>query len=42
MGLFAIGAAYYFGYSAKRLVSKSADEEFAMLAAAESDLSIAN
>jgi ethanolamine permease len=42
MGLFVIGAAYYFGYSSKRLVAKSADEEFAMLAAAESDLSLAN
>jgi ethanolamine permease len=36
--LFAIGAAYYFGYSSKHLVAKSADEEFAMLADAESDL----
>jgi len=42
IGLFVIGAAYYFGYSSSRLVAKSADEEFAMLAAAESDLSIAN
>jgi ethanolamine permease len=42
MVLFAIGAAYYFGYSAKHLVAKSANEEFALLAAAESDLSIAN
>jgi ethanolamine permease len=36
--LFAIGAAYYFGHSSKHLVAKSADEEFAMLADAESDL----
>ncbi|MCU7369441.1 amino acid permease [Paucibacter sp. O1-1] len=42
MGLFVVGATYYFGYSSKRLVAKNADEEFAMLAAAESDLSIAN
>ncbi|GGY55572.1 ethanolamine permease [Bacterioplanes sanyensis] len=36
--LFAIGAAYYFGYSQHHLVAKSADEEFALLAAAEADL----
>ncbi|MDL2197475.1 ethanolamine permease [Halopseudomonas aestusnigri] len=41
MGLFVIGAAYYFGYSRKHLVAKSADEEFAMLAEAESDLAAA-
>ena len=39
--LFVIGAAYYFGYSSKHLVAKSADEEFAMLAEAESDLAVA-
>ena len=36
--LFAIGAAYYFAYSKHHLVAKTADEEFAMLAAAEADL----
>ncbi|MGL6124517.1 MAG: amino acid permease, partial [Shewanella sp.] len=36
--LFAIGAAYYFLYSSKHLVAHSADEEFAMLADAQSDL----
>ncbi|MEI8618542.1 hypothetical protein P4S63_19495 [Pseudoalteromonas sp. B193] len=35
------GAVYYFGYSSKHLVAKSADEEFAMLADAESDLEMA-
>ncbi len=40
--LFVIGAAYYFGYSAKHLVAKSADEEFAMLADAEADLAASN
>jgi ethanolamine permease len=39
--LFAFGAAYYFGYSSKRLVAKTVDEEFAMLADAESDLAMA-
>jgi ethanolamine permease len=38
MGLFIVGAVYYFGYSRNHLVAKSADEEFAMLAAAEADL----
>ncbi|GAA67951.1 ethanolamine permease [Pseudoalteromonas sp. BSi20429] len=41
MVLFIVGAAYYFGYSSKYLVAKSADEEFAMLANAESDLEMA-
>ncbi|MBE3674960.1 MULTISPECIES: ethanolamine permease [Pseudoalteromonas] len=41
MMLFIVGAAYYFGYSSKHLVAKSADEEFAMLADAESDLEMA-
>ncbi|MBH0036492.1 MULTISPECIES: ethanolamine permease [unclassified Pseudoalteromonas] len=41
MVLFIVGAAYYFGYSSKHLVAKSADEEFAMLANAESDLEMA-
>ncbi|WP_165722935.1 MULTISPECIES: ethanolamine permease [unclassified Pseudoalteromonas] len=41
MVLFIVGAAYYFGYSSKHLVAKSADEEFAMLADAESDLEMA-
>jgi len=36
--LYAIGAAYYFFYSKKRLVAQSAEEEFEMLAAAESEL----
>lgn len=36
--LFIIGAAYYFAYSRYHLVAKSADEEFAMLAQAESEL----
>jgi len=39
--LFIVGAVYYFGYSSKHLVAKSADEEFAMLADAESDLEMA-
>ncbi|PAU86573.1 ethanolamine permease [Pseudomonas sp. WN033] len=38
LGLFVIGAVYYFGYSRKHLVLKSADEEFAMLAKAEAEL----
>lgn len=41
MMLFIVGAVYYFGYSSKHLVAKSADEEFAMLADAESDLEMA-
>ncbi|MBG9998919.1 ethanolamine permease [Pseudoalteromonas sp. NSLLW24] len=41
MVLFIVGTAYYFGYSSKHLVAKSADEEFAMLANAESDLEMA-
>ncbi len=41
MVLFIVGAAYYFGYSSKHLVAKSANEEFAMLADAESDLEMA-
>ncbi|GAA6129648.1 ethanolamine permease [Halopseudomonas sabulinigri] len=41
MVLFAVGAAYYFGYSRKHLVANSADEEFAMLADAEADLAAA-
>ena len=40
--LFLIGGAYYFGYSRKHLVAKTADEEFAMLAEAESDLVVAS
>jgi ethanolamine permease len=36
--LFAIGAAYYFLYSKNRLVAKTPEEEFDMLAAAEADL----
>ncbi|ASP37531.1 ethanolamine permease [Bacterioplanes sanyensis] len=36
--LFAIGAVYYFAYSQHHLVANSAEEEFAMLAAAEADL----
>ena len=36
--LFVVGAAWFFGYSKNHLVAKSADEEFAMLAAAQSDL----
>ncbi len=36
--LFVIGALYYFAYSRHHLVAKSADEEFAMLALAESEL----
>ncbi|WP_278381592.1 ethanolamine permease [Pseudoalteromonas distincta] len=39
--LFIVGGVYYFGYSSKHLVAKSADEEFAMLADAESDLEMA-
>ena len=41
MMLFIVGGVYYFGYSSKHLVAKSADEEFAMLADAESDLEMA-
>ncbi|KKL81980.1 hypothetical protein LCGC14_1989320, partial [marine sediment metagenome] len=41
MVLFVIGAIYYFAYSSKHLVAKSADEEFAMLAEAESELAVA-
>jgi len=37
--LYAIGASYYFFYSKNHLVAKTADEEFAMLEQAESDLS---
>ena len=37
--LYAIGAAYYFFYSKNHLVAKTAEEEFEMLAAAESELS---
>lgn len=36
--LFVIGAAYFFGYSKNHLVANSAEEEFALLAQAESDL----
>lgn len=36
--LFALGAAYYFGYSRHHLVAKTAEEEFALLADAEADL----
>ncbi len=36
--LYAIGALYYFLYSKNHLVAKTADEEFAMLEQAESDL----
>ncbi|WP_192034689.1 ethanolamine permease [Halomonas sp. YLGW01] len=36
--LFAIGAAYYFLYSKNTLVAKTADEEFALVADAESSL----
>ncbi|WP_423821480.1 ethanolamine permease [Salinisphaera sp. SPP-AMP-43] len=36
--LFAIGAAYFFVYSRHHLVAKTADEEFRLLASAESDL----
>lgn len=38
LGLFAVGALYYFGYSRTRLVTKSVDEEFALLAEAEAEL----
>jgi len=38
LALFAVGAAYYFGYSKNHLVAKSAEEEFAMLEQAELDL----
>lgn len=36
--LFAIGAVYFFAFSRHHLVAKTADEEFALLARAESDL----
>jgi ethanolamine permease len=36
--LYAIGALYYFFYSKNHLVAKTAEEEFAMLEAAEADL----
>lgn len=36
--LFVIGAAYFFGYSKNHLVANSAEEEFVLLAQAESDL----
>ncbi|MES1930133.1 ethanolamine transporter [Salinisphaera dokdonensis CL-ES53] len=38
MVLFAIGAAYFFLFSKNHLVAKTAEEEFALLAQAESDL----
>ncbi len=38
--LFVIGVVYYFAYSRNHLVAKSADEEFAMLAEAESELNV--
>lgn len=40
--LFAIGAAYYFFYSKNTLVAKTADEEFALVADAESALEAAD
>ncbi|MAX33823.1 ethanolamine permease [Onishia taeanensis] len=40
--LFAIGAAYYFFYSKNTLVAKTADEEFALVADAESALETAD
>jgi len=40
--LYVIGAAYYFLYSKNRLVAKTAEEEFEMLAQAESDLGTAD
>ncbi len=39
--LFLIGAIYYFAYSNRHLVAHSTDEEFAMLAEAESELTVA-
>ncbi len=36
--IFLIGAAYYFGYSKNHLVAKSAEEEFALLQQADSEL----
>lgn len=36
--LFVIGAAYYFSYSKNKLVAKTAEEEFELVAQAESDL----
>lgn len=38
LALFVVGIAYYAGYSSKHLVAKSAEEEFAMIEQAESDL----
>lgn len=38
LGLFVIGGAYYALYSRNKLVASSAEEEFAMLNAAEQDL----
>ncbi|MDP5254678.1 MULTISPECIES: ethanolamine permease [unclassified Vibrio] len=38
LGLFIIGGAYYALYSRNKLVAQSAEEEFAMLSAAEQDL----
>ncbi len=40
MVLFAIGAAYYFGYSKNHLVAHSAEEEFEMLAKAQEELDV--
>ncbi|PHR74340.1 MAG: ethanolamine permease [Arcobacter sp.] len=40
--LYVIGALYYFLYSKNRLVAKTAEEEFEMLAQAESDLGSTN
>jgi len=40
--LYVIGALYYFLYSKNRLVAKTAEEEFEMLAQAESDLGSVN
>jgi ethanolamine permease len=38
LALFVIGAAYFFLYSRNRLVAKTPEEEFNMLAAAEAEL----
>ncbi|MFV0576635.1 MAG: hypothetical protein ACK5NC_14635 [Vibrio sp.] len=38
MGLFLIGGVYYGLYSRNKLVARSAEEEFSMLAMAEQDL----
>jgi ethanolamine permease len=38
MALYAVGACYFFFYSKNQLVAKTAEEEFALLAAAELDL----